>query len=69
MSTTAERICQTAQQLPDSLALEALHYMEYLRTRANATEGESNLMQAQQPSMQQVWDNPDDEVWNVQPTR
>ena len=40
----------------------------YLRTRTIESGRESNLMQAQQPSMQQVWDSPDDEVWNDLPT-
>ncbi len=31
MASTAEKIFEIAQQLPDALALEALHYLEYLR--------------------------------------
>ena len=34
MASTAEKIFETAKQLPDGLALEALHYLEYLRLRA-----------------------------------
>ena len=34
MASTAEKIFEIAQQLPDALALEALHYLEYLRLRA-----------------------------------
>lgn len=69
MTTTAEKICETAKQLPDGLALEALHSLEYLRPRAGDREQTLDLMQAQQASMRRTWDNTDDEVWNDAPTR
>jgi hypothetical protein len=34
MASTTEKIFEIAQQFPDALALEALHYLEYLRLRA-----------------------------------
>jgi hypothetical protein len=64
MPNTAEKIYETAKQLPDGLALEALHYIEYLRLRAEDRSLALDLMQAQQASMQHTWDNADDEVWN-----
>ena len=69
MASTAEKIFETAKQLPDGLALEALHYLEYLRLRAEDRGQALDLMQAQQGSMRRTWDNPDDEVWNDATTR
>ena len=51
MASTAEKIFETAKQLPDGLALEALHYLEYLRLRAEDRGQTLDLMQAQQGSM------------------
>ncbi len=60
----AEQIYEAAKPLPDPLALEALHFLEYL-THKNAERGEtSGLARAQEVVMKHVWDNPDDEVWN-----
>ena len=69
MASTAEKIFETAKHLPDGLALEALHYLEYLRLRAEDRGQMVDLIQAQQGSMRRTWDNPDDEVWNDAPTR
>jgi len=69
MHTTAEKIYETAKQLPDGLALEALHYLEYLRACAADRGKTADLMQAQQTSMQNTWNNADDEAWNDAPTR
>ena len=69
MASTAEKIFETAKQLPDAMALEALHYVEYLRLRAEDRGQMLDLMHAQQASMQQTWHNPNDEVWNDAPTR
>lgn len=60
----AEQIYKIAQPLPESLALEALHFIEYL-SRKNSDRTEiSDLIRAQEIVMQHVWDNADDEVWN-----
>jgi hypothetical protein len=69
MASTAEKILETAKQLPNGLALEALHYPEYLRLRAEDHGQTLDLMQAQQGSMRRTWDNPDDVIWNDTPTR
>lgn len=69
MTTTAEKICETAKQLPDGLTLEALHSLEYLRLRTEDRGQTLDLMQGQQGSMRRTWDNTDDEVWNDAPTR
>ena len=60
----AEQIYEVAKPLPESLALEALHFIEYL-SRKNADRAEmSNLKHTQEIVMKHVWDNQDDEVWN-----
>lgn len=60
----AEQIYKVAQPLPESLALEALHFIEYL-SHKNADDAEmSDLMRAQEIVMKHIWDNQDDEVWN-----
>jgi hypothetical protein len=60
----AEQIYEIAKPLPESLALEALHFIEYLGSK-NADRAEmSDLTRAQETVMKHVWDNQDDEVWN-----
>ena len=64
LMSIAEHIYEIAKPLPESLALEALHFIEYLRSK-NADHAEmSNLARAQEIVMKHVWDNQDDEVWN-----
>lgn len=59
----AEKIYEVAKPLPESLALEALHFIEYLGSK-NANRAEmSDLARAQETVMKHVWDNQDDEVW------
>jgi hypothetical protein len=53
----AEQIYEVAKPLPEPLALEALHFIEY---RAEIAD----LTRAQETVMKHVWDNQDDEVWN-----
>jgi hypothetical protein len=69
MSNTAEIIYEAVRKLPDELAVEALHYIEYLRQRADERDVSLDLMRAQASSMDHTWNNPDDEVWNDVPTR
>ncbi len=60
----AERIYEVAKPLPESLALEALHFIEYLSCKnADRTEM-SDLTRAQEIVMKHIWENQDDEVWN-----
>lgn len=58
--TLAERIFQAVQPMPDSMAKEVLHFVEYLRLKQ---EGRA-WAALQEPGMQAVWDNEDDEIWN-----
>ena len=60
----AEQIYETVKPLPDPLAREVLHFVEYLSAKAQERTELADLSQAQEVVMQHVWDNPDDEVWN-----
>jgi hypothetical protein len=61
----AERIYEEAQPLPEPLNREVLSFIEYLEFRHGiADHGIKNLTMAQQPVMDRIWDNPEDEAWN-----
>ena len=60
----AEQIYEAAKPLPESLALEALLFIEYLSSiNADRTEM-TDLTRAQEILMKHVWNNQDDEVWD-----
>jgi hypothetical protein len=58
--TLAQRIYEAAKPLPEPLAREVLDFIEYLRAKGER-EGWSL---AQQSSLEAVWNNEADEVWN-----
>ena len=60
----AEKIYEVAKPLPESLVLEALHFVEYLSNKNIDRSEMSDLTRAQETVMKHVWDNQDDEVWN-----
>ena len=62
--TIAEQIYEAVKPLPEPLALEALHFVEYLSSKAAERTEINDLVHAQEQVMSHVWDNPDDEVWN-----
>ena len=64
----ADKIYEAVKPLPESLAREVLDFVEFLRNRREHAEHE-NFMSAQTSSMDRVWDNPEDEVWNDASTR
>ncbi|MBK1702654.1 hypothetical protein [Thiococcus pfennigii] len=65
MSTTADRIFEHASKLPEPLAREVLDFIGYLELRHGLRDPlTEDLMSAQAPAMQHVWDNPNDEIWN-----
>ena len=66
---TAEQIYEAVKPLPESLAQEVLHYVEFLRIKFEHKEEDPSFLLAQETSMRQVWDNPEDEVWNSVETR
>lgn len=59
----AEKIYEAAQALPDALAQEAFDFMCFLKTRTEISE-HRDLQNAQQTTMNHIWDNPIDEAWN-----
>jgi len=61
--TTAEKIYEAVKPLPEAMAREVLDFIEFVKTRRDQA-GDDNLIAAQAISMANVWDNPDDEVWN-----
>lgn len=62
--SVAEQIYEIAKPLPEPLALEALHFIEYLSSKHTEHAEMSDLTRAQEVVMKHVWDNQDDEVWN-----
>ncbi len=63
--STAEKIYQEAQRLPEGLAREVLDFIGYLEQKHGLGNAPTEqLKQAQEPAMERLWDNPEDEVWN-----
>lgn len=60
----ADQIYKVAKPLPEPLALEALHFIEFLSSKASDRAEITDLTRAQETVMKHVWDNQDDEVWN-----
>jgi hypothetical protein len=63
--TTAEKIIQEVQRLPEPLAREVLDFIGYIEFKHGLKDQlAEELKQAQEPAMKHIWDNPEDEVWN-----
>ncbi|MDH4215570.1 MAG: DUF2281 domain-containing protein [Gallionella sp.] len=60
----AEQIYEVAKPLPEPLALEVLHFIEFLSSKNADRAAITDLTRAQETVMKHVWDNQDDEVWN-----
>lgn len=61
----AERIYQEAQRLPEPLNCEVLSFIEYLEFKHGiADRGIENLKMAQQPVMDRIWGNSEDDAWD-----
>jgi S-adenosylmethionine:diacylglycerol 3-amino-3-carboxypropyl transferase len=60
----AEQIYEVVKPLPEPLALEALHFIEYLSSKTADRAEMTDLTDAQETVMKHVWDNQNDEVWN-----
>lgn len=63
--TTADRIYQELEGLPEQVALEVLDFAKFLKQK----NCEGDLVAAQSSSLSQVWASHDDDVWNDVPTR
>jgi len=63
--TKADIIYQELKDLPDSLVSEVLDFVKYIEYRHGLSDDQSNVLSvAQEPVMQKIWDNPQDEIWN-----
>ena len=60
----ADQIYAVVKPLPEPLALEALHFIEYLSSKTTDRAEMLDLTHAQEIVMKHVWDNQEDEVWN-----
>ena len=67
----ADKIREEVLLLPDELAREVLDFIGYLGYRHGLSDQPvlGDLEGAQEDAMRNVWDNPDDEVWNNVQTR
>ena len=68
MSPTAlpQQIFNTVQGLPLRLQQEVLDFAAFLaqRDQSASPQGWDDLQNAQISALREVWDNPQDEVWN-----
>ncbi len=63
-----EDVVNEIKQLPEPLQREVLNFALFLKQKANRAELD-NLMHAQHASMDNIWDNEEDEAWNDVPIR
>jgi hypothetical protein len=63
--TTADRIYQELEGLPEQAALEVLDFAKFLKQKNR----EGDLIAAQSTSLSQVWNSAEDDAWNDVPTR
>ncbi len=61
-------IVNEVKHLSEPLQREVLNFAHFLKQKA-AEGGSDNLMHAQHTSMEHIWNNEEDEVWNDMPTR
>ena len=61
--TVAELAYEQIKTLPETQAREVLDFIGYLKERTERGHWK-DLMGAQSTSLDSVWDNADDEVWN-----
>ncbi|WP_227657650.1 DUF2281 domain-containing protein [Candidatus Magnetaquicoccus inordinatus] len=62
--TIAERVYEQTKMLPDHLACEVLDFIGYLMEKEERATWD-DLMHAQVASLEAVWDNDEDEVWDL----
>lgn len=60
---TAEMIYEQVKALPEPLAREVLDFVGYLAMKVQHEEI-GDLMQAQESSLGEIWNNADDDIWN-----
>ncbi len=63
--TTADKIIREVERLPEQLAREVLDFIGYIEFKHGLKDQMTEEMkQAQEPVMANVWNNPEDDVWN-----
>jgi len=62
----SQQIVDTVQQLPAALQQEVLDFAAFLAQRAQPSAAQEwhDLQNAQASALGNLWDNPEDEVWN-----
>lgn len=65
---TSEKIVDNVNRLPESLQEEVLDFTYFLMQKIEKGELRS-LSESQQSSMEALWDNDEDEIWNDVPIR
>jgi ADP-dependent phosphofructokinase/glucokinase len=60
---TADQIYEQVKALPEPLAREVLDFVGYLAMKIQR-EKVADLMLAQQRSLEDVWNNAEDDAWN-----
>ncbi len=58
-----DQLNEKVKDLPESIAEDVLNYIAFLEDKEARAELE-NLMNAQALSMDAIWDNSEDDVWN-----
>ena len=63
--STAEQIMREIQKLPEPLAKEVLDFIGYIELKHGLKDRlAEELKLPQTPTMNHIWDNSEDEVWN-----
>lgn len=68
MTITIDRVIDEIRQLPEPLQREVLNFARFLKSKAARVDLD-NLVNAQHSSMEAIWNNEDDEVWNDVPAQ
>lgn len=58
-----EIVLEQIRTLPEEQVKEVLDFIGYLKSQQDQTQW-NDLIQTQEKSLTQVWNSPDDEVWN-----
>ena len=62
---TAEKIYKKVLKLPEPLAQEILDFIGYIEIKyASKDTWVDELIKAQEPVMDQIWNNSEDDIWN-----
>ena len=62
---TAEKIYEKVLKLPEPLAQEILDFIGYIEIKyASKDTWVDELIKAQEPVMDQIWNNSEDDIWN-----